>query len=70
VRVPDPALCRALYADAPAIDRRLAGAREMLRDEAVDRELDARARSCAGGRPARRRRVLSDNYISPSQECS
>jgi RNA polymerase sigma-70 factor (ECF subfamily) len=39
---PIPALCRALYADEAAIEKRLARARQALRDEAVDLDLDAR----------------------------
>jgi len=38
---PIPALCRALYADESAVEKRLARARQTLRDEAVDFELDA-----------------------------
>lgn len=38
---PIPALCRALYADEAAIEKRLARARQKLRDEAVELDLDA-----------------------------
>jgi RNA polymerase sigma-70 factor (ECF subfamily) len=38
---PIPALCRALYADEAAVEKRLARARQTLRDEAVDFDLDA-----------------------------
>lgn len=38
---PIPALCRALYADEAALEKRLARARQTLRDEAVELELDA-----------------------------
>lgn len=37
---PIPALCRALYADEAAIEKRLARARETLRDEAVDIDIE------------------------------
>jgi RNA polymerase sigma-70 factor (ECF subfamily) len=40
---PIPALCRALYVDEAALEKRLARARQTLRDEAVDLDLDARA---------------------------
>ncbi len=40
---PIPALCRALYVDEAALEKRLARARQTLRDEAVDFDLDARA---------------------------
>jgi RNA polymerase sigma-70 factor (ECF subfamily) len=40
---PIPALCRALYADEAAIEKRLARARQTLREEAVDLDFDARA---------------------------
>jgi RNA polymerase sigma-70 factor (ECF subfamily) len=39
---PIPALCRALYLDEAALEKRLARARQALRDEAVDLDLDAR----------------------------
>ncbi|HEV8551692.1 MAG TPA: DUF6596 domain-containing protein [Polyangiaceae bacterium] len=38
---PLPALCRALYVDEAALEKRLARARQALRDEAVDLHLDA-----------------------------
>jgi RNA polymerase sigma-70 factor (ECF subfamily) len=44
---PIPALCRALYADEAAVEKRLARARQTLRDEAVDLDLDARTLSPA-----------------------
>jgi len=40
---PIPALCRALLADAPAVEKRLARARQTLRDEGVTLELGADA---------------------------
>lgn len=40
---PIPALCRALYTDEAALEKRLARARQTLRDEAVELDLDARA---------------------------
>ena len=42
---PIPALCRALYADEAAIEKRLARARQTLREEAVDLDLDTRAQA-------------------------
>jgi RNA polymerase sigma-70 factor (ECF subfamily) len=40
---PIPALCRALYADEAAIEKRLARARQTLREEAVDLDFDVGA---------------------------
>jgi RNA polymerase sigma-70 factor (ECF subfamily) len=53
---PIPALCRALLADAPAVEKRLARARQVLRDERVDFEPGADA-------PARLDAVLRTLYV-------
>jgi RNA polymerase sigma-70 factor (ECF subfamily) len=59
---PIPALCRALYADEAAVEKRLARARQTLRDEAVDFDLDARALS-ADDLSAREHGVLRTLYV-------
>jgi RNA polymerase sigma-70 factor (ECF subfamily) len=59
---PIPALCRALYADEAAIEKRLARARQTLRDEAVDLDLDARTLAPAD-LEAREQAVLRTLYV-------
>jgi len=59
---PIPALCRALYADEAAVEKRLARARQTLRDEAVDLDLDARTLAPAD-LEAREHAVLRTLYV-------
>jgi RNA polymerase sigma-70 factor (ECF subfamily) len=59
---PIPALCRALYADEAAIEKRLARARQTLRDEAVDLDLTARSLTPAD-LEAREHAVLRTLYV-------
>jgi RNA polymerase sigma-70 factor (ECF subfamily) len=59
---PIPALCRALYADEAAIEKRLARARQTLREEAVDLDLDAGALAPAD-LEAREHAVLRTLYV-------
>lgn len=59
---PIPALCRALYADEAALEKRLARARQTLRDEAVDLDLDARSLTPAD-LEAREGAVLRTLYV-------
>jgi DNA-directed RNA polymerase specialized sigma24 family protein len=59
---PIPALCRALYADEAAIEKRLPRARQTLRDEAVDLDLDARTLA-PGDLEAREHAVLRTLYV-------
>jgi RNA polymerase sigma-70 factor (ECF subfamily) len=59
---PIPALCRALYAEESAIEKRLARARDTLRDEAVDLDLHARTLTSAD-LEAREEAVLRTLYV-------
>jgi RNA polymerase sigma-70 factor (ECF subfamily) len=60
--LPVPALCRALHADEAAVEKRLARARQTLRDEAVELDLDARALAPAD-LEAREHAVLRTLYV-------
>jgi RNA polymerase sigma-70 factor (ECF subfamily) len=59
---PIPALCRALYADEAAVEKRLARARQTLRDEAIDLDLNARTLAPAD-LEAREGAVLRTLYV-------